>query len=277
MLGAPRSEQESLPTISNLGSWNGLLTHLPAGFISATASCARAEELAALTSTSYSTVVLHYPCCGSARPSDKTVLCQLRSGAPSNPSIFQRYPCSHYGRLRVVQPFRGLALQRLMRSAPGTASSISLNRFLCKLFALCNLAHLSTSEANHMFSRRDSPPESRWATSPPRKMALGPLQASHWPPKCSPRSCPAGFASLIEVSIHRWTFAALLRSAAQCANTRSRAILVPNLFRRQMLTNSMRVRFHLPKTGEIVVFRSAFLKVGRKSESRTLETSTGSP
>src|SRR6201996_8831030 len=42
---------------------------------------------------------------------DQTVLCQLRPGAPSNPSIFQRYPCSHYGRLRVVQPFRAPALQ----------------------------------------------------------------------------------------------------------------------------------------------------------------------
>jgi len=41
----PLSEQESLPTISNLGSWNGLLAHLPAGFISATASRARSEEL----------------------------------------------------------------------------------------------------------------------------------------------------------------------------------------------------------------------------------------
>src|SRR5580704_2792676 len=117
----PRSEQESLPTISNLGSWNGLLAHLPAGFISATASSVRAEELRRTYFALNGRPALSLRAC--TAPS-KTVLCRLRSGAPSNPSIFQRYPCSHYGRPRVVQPFRGIALQRLMRSAPGTASSI---------------------------------------------------------------------------------------------------------------------------------------------------------
>lgn len=176
---------------------------------------------------------------GPLAPSDQTVLCQLRSGAPSNPSIFQRYPCSHCGRLRVVQPFRGLALQRLMRSAPGTASSISLKQLLCKLFPLCHLAHFSTPKSVvRPYDSQNSPPESRWATSPPRKMALGPLQASHWPPKCPLRSGPAGCASLIEVFNHRRTFAALLRVTAQGANTLDRAIGIPNPIARQMLTNS---------------------------------------
>jgi hypothetical protein len=105
----PRSEQESLPTISNLGSWNGLLTRLPAGFISATASAFALRNSAALTSDLVfkGRPALSLRACPAP---DQTVLGQLRSGAPSNPSIFQRYPCSHYGRLRVVQPFRGIAL-----------------------------------------------------------------------------------------------------------------------------------------------------------------------
>jgi hypothetical protein len=58
---------------------------------------------------------------------------------------------------------------------------------------------LESSAIHHPTCLKNSPPESRWATSPPRKMALGPLQASHWPPKCPLRSGPAGCASLIEV------------------------------------------------------------------------------
>ena len=53
------------------------------------------------------------------------------------------------------------------------------------------------------------------------------------------RSCPAGRASLIEVSNHRWTFAALLRIAVQGSNTLGRAIVVPNRSIRQILTNSL--------------------------------------
>ena len=99
----PRSEQESLPTISNLGSWNGLLAHLLAGFVSATASRVRAEKLRRI----------HFDLKFNGRPAlslractalSQTVLCQLRPGALSNPSIFQRCPCSHYGGPRVVQP-----------------------------------------------------------------------------------------------------------------------------------------------------------------------------
>ena len=119
---------------------------------------------------------------------------------------------------------------------------------------------LKRSAIHHPVCLKNSPPESRWATSPPRKMALGPLQASHWPPKCPLRSGPAGCASLIEVFNHRRTFAALLRLAAQGANTLNRAIGVPNQFTRQILTNSCSLPFHLPKTGEIVVLRSVFRK-----------------
>lgn len=74
----------------------------------------------------------------------ETVLCQLRSGAPSNPSVFQRYPCSHYGRLRVVQPFRGLCPPAAHALRARNTSSISLKQLLCKLFPLCHLAHLPT-------------------------------------------------------------------------------------------------------------------------------------
>ena len=64
----------------------------------------------------------------------------------------------------------------------------------------------------------------------------------------------------IEVSNHRWTFVPLFRPAAQSSNTLDRAIGVPNLFLRQILTNSCPRRFDLPKTGETVVLRSAFRK-----------------
>jgi hypothetical protein len=210
----PRSEQESLPTISNLGSWNGLLAHLPAGFISATASSVRAEELRRTYFDLNGRPALSLRAC--AAPS-KTVLCRLRSGAPSNPSIFQRYPCSHYGRPRVVQPFRGITLQRLMRSAPGTASSISPKQLLCKLFLVCNLAHLFTPQSyvsylppeNLIHQKAVGPPPlpGRWPSDPYR-----PVTGLR---KCPLRSCPAGRASVIEVSNHRWTFDPLLREAAK--------------------------------------------------------------
>src|SRR6185437_280053 len=45
----PRFEQESLPTISDLGSWHGLPAHLPAGFISPNASASALTTSAPLT------------------------------------------------------------------------------------------------------------------------------------------------------------------------------------------------------------------------------------
>ena len=104
-LREPRFEQESLPTVSNLCSWNGYLLIYRLGSSSLRSPLAFAlRNSAAISSTSCShgRSALSLPQACTA-PS-KTVFCQLRSGAPSNPSLFQRYPCSHYGRLRVVQP-----------------------------------------------------------------------------------------------------------------------------------------------------------------------------
>lgn len=139
---------------------------------------------AALTSTSYSTVVLHYPC-GPARPRpDGSVPAPFRHTV--QPFDFPEISLFPLRASASRAAFQGpCALQRLMRSAPGTASSISLKQLLCKLFPLCNLAH-------QVPPWRDSSLESRWATSPPRKMALGPLQASHWPPKMPPSELSRG-------------------------------------------------------------------------------------
>lgn len=235
----PWSEQESLPTISNLGSWNGLLAHLPAGFISATASRARAEEL---RRTHFRPCLPRSSCIipGASRalgpdgsvpaPFRRTVqpfdfpeisLFPLRASASR--AAFQGLcpPAAHA--LRARNSFKYIAQPNSVQALPALTPGA--------------LFHSEERRAPSLFAE-NSPPESRWATSPPRKMALGPLQASHWPPKCPVRSGPAGCASLIEVSNHRRTFAALLRVTAQGANTLDRAIVVPNLITRQMLTNS---------------------------------------
>ena len=167
------------------------------------------------------------------------------SGATAQTSRFsQRYPCSHLQATWSRAAFWGNARLRLMRSAPGTTLSISLEQLLCKLFPLCHLAHMVT--ANALGSTRV--PESRWATSPPRKMALGPLQASHWPPKCSVgavlRAAPRCSRSLD----HRRTSATLLRRASQGSNTGTRAITVPKFRVGQIIANSWRPEFHLPKS-----------------------------
>ena len=118
---------------------------------------------------------------------DQTVLCQLRPGAPSNPSIFQRYPCSHYGRLRVVQPFRAPALQN---------GSCALRPEQLRVYRSNNFcaspSRSATWSTYPQSPRRKLRQESLWATSPPRKMALGPLQASHWPPKMPPSELSPG-------------------------------------------------------------------------------------
>jgi hypothetical protein len=158
------------------------------------------KNSAAFTSTWYSTVVLHYPCSGPVRPRARQ-FCASSVPAPlSNPSIFQRYPCSHCGRLGVVQPFRDFALQRLMRSAPGTASSISRKQLLCKLFLFCNLACQFTLECRistrkplgHLPSPEDGP-----RTPTGQSLASEMLR--------SELSC--GPCLTIEVSNHRRTFA----------------------------------------------------------------------
>ncbi len=143
---------------------------------------------------------------------DQTVLCQLRSGTPSNPSIFSEISLFPLRASASRAAFQGLALHRLMRSAPGTASSISLNQFLCKLFLIFDLAELSTppliscqspEELIHQKAVGPPPLPGRWPSDPYR-----PVTGLR---KCPLRSCPAGCASVIEVSNHRWTFAALLR------------------------------------------------------------------
>src|SRR6185437_2948024 len=63
-----------------------------------------------------------------------------------------------------------------------------------------------------------------------------------------------------EVSNHRWTFAALLRVAAQGSNTLGSASNVPKNSARQILTKSFSRNVHLPKTGELIVSRSVFRK-----------------
>ena len=159
---------------------------------------------AALNSTSYSTVVLLIPAAGLHGP-DQTVRCQLRSGAPSNPSIFQRYPCSHYGRLRVVQPSRGLA--------PPSAHALRARNsfeYIAQSTSMQALPTLSPGALIHLQSQNipqkavgPPPLPGRWPSDPYR-----PVTGLR---KCPLRSCPAGCASLIEVSNHRWTFAALRR------------------------------------------------------------------
>jgi len=91
--------------------------------------------------------------------------------------------------------FQGIALQRLMRSAPGTASSISLKQLLCKPFSLCDLAHLSTPRAagptrkplGHLPSPEDGP-----------RTPTGQSLASEMPPsELSWRAVPRYSRSLI--------------------------------------------------------------------------------
>jgi len=118
---------------------------------------------------------------------DQTVLCQLRPGAPSNPSIFQRYPCSHYGRLRVVQPSGHLP----SKTAHALCARNSFE-YIAQTTSVQALPGLRPGALTHTIPAPQTPPESLWATSPPRKMALGPLQASHWPPKMPPSELSRG-------------------------------------------------------------------------------------
>ena len=137
---------------------------------------------------------------------DQTVLCQLRPGAPSNPSIFQRYPCSHYGRLRVVQPFRAPALQTAHAlCARNSFEYIAQTTSVQALPGLRPGALTHNPRAANSAKKAFGPPPlpGRWPSDPYR-----PVTGLR---KCPLRSCPAGCASLIEVSNHRWTFTALLR------------------------------------------------------------------
>ena len=109
--------------------------------------------------------------------------------------------------------FQGIALQRLMRSAPGTASSISLKQLLCKPFSLCDLAHLSTPPRRRPHQKAFGPPPlpGRWPSDPYR-------------PVTGLRNAPfgavlAGRASVFEVSNHRWTSTALLRERRKARTT----------------------------------------------------------
>jgi hypothetical protein len=150
--------------------------------------------------------------------------------------------------------FQGHALQRLMRSAPGTASSISLKPLLRKLFALCNLACLSTQSRHSLHQKAVGPPPlpGRWPSDPYRPVT----GLRNAPLGAVPRAAPRLSRSLITAG-HSLL---LLRIAGQGSNTLGRAIFVPNLSTCQTLTKSRSRRFHLPKTGEIVVSRSVFRK-----------------
>ena len=160
---------------------------------------------AALTSTSSSTVALHYPCgpawpqtrrfCASFVPAHRPTLRFSRDILVPTTGVCES--CSLQG---TCPP------KRLMRSAPGTASSISLKQLLCKPFPVCDLEHLPTQSPRRKLRQKafgPPPLPGRWPSDPYR-----PVTGLR---KCPLRSCPAGCASLIEVSNHRWTFTALLR------------------------------------------------------------------
>jgi hypothetical protein len=106
---------------------------------------------------------------------------------------------------RTVQPFDfpEISLFPLRASASRAAfQGIALQNGSCALRPeqlqvyrsndFCASPSRSVTWRTYPLPAPQAPPKSLWATSPPRKMALGPLQASHWPPKCPLRSCPGG-------------------------------------------------------------------------------------
>jgi hypothetical protein len=155
---------------------------------------------------------------------------------PSNASIFQRYPCSHYGRPWSRAAFKGLALHRLMRSAPGTpqvyrssefCASSSRSAIWRNLFTLQR--HISTiPEYRKPFIKAVGPPPlpGRWPSDPYR-------------PVTGLRNAPLGAvlraAPHFEVSNHRRTSASLIRYAGKGRTLVCRAIGVPKSFGRKSL------------------------------------------
>lgn len=161
-------------------------------------------------------VALHYPCCGPAHAlgQDDSVPATIRRERPTFrfsrdilvPTTSVLESCSLSGQcppaahaLRAWNDVQYIAATTSMQALPALQSGAPIQRG-------------GAVQPSFLSSK------SRWATSPPRKMALGPLQASHWPPKCSPRSCPAGCASLLRSLKHRRTSATLLRYTAQRSN-----------------------------------------------------------
>lgn len=153
-------------------------------------------------------VALHYPCCGSGHaPWTRRFCAGIRSGPTVQPFDFPEISLFPLRASGSRAAFRGNAHQWLMRSAPGTLPSISPGQLLCKLFFLCNLAHRPGQHPgiHHTYDQKavgPPPLPGRWPSDP--------YMASHWPPKCSLRSVPAGRASLLEVcqtplDVHRCT------------------------------------------------------------------------
>lgn len=240
-LREPRSEQESLPTISNLCSWNGLLTHLPAGFIiSAIASRVRAEELRhTLSDLVFPRSSCIIPAAGLHGPE--------RDG--SLPAPFRRtvkpfgFPEISLFPLRA--PASRAAFQGALPSSGSCAPRPEHLKYIAQAASVQALPALSPGAPTHptftpqrrRFHRQETlqqkavgppPLPGRWPSDPYR-----PVTGLR---KCPLRSGPAGCASMVEVSNHRWTFVALLRVAMQGLNNLHRAIVIPNLFTCQILT-----------------------------------------
>src|SRR6201986_5623843 len=124
----------------------------------------------ALTSPSSSTVALHYPCgpawpqtrrfCASFVPAHRPTLRFSRDILVPTTGVCES--CSLSGHL---------PSKRLMRSAPGTALSISLKQLLCKPFPVCDLEHLPTQSPRRKLRQKafgPPPLPGRWPSDPYR-------------------------------------------------------------------------------------------------------------
>lgn len=173
----PCSEQESLPTVSSLGSWNGFL-----------ATCERRSSkwsdvtLALGTPPNYATFQLVVV----LTRSDRTPVPgagQIFAGYPTGTTVrlldFPEISSSHSGRPRVVQPSR--------RDSIAAGSCALRPEHLEYIATACfaqailwpekKLAKISVAgEWVGWRCVRQGCPESHRAISPPRKMALRPLQ-----------------------------------------------------------------------------------------------------
>ena len=166
---------------------------------------------AALTSTSYSTVALHYPC-GPARPWTRRF---CASSVPAHrltlrfsrdilvPTVGVCESCSLSGTL----PSSGSCARR-----PEQPQVYRSNSFCASPSRSVTWRANPLPRAQAFTQKAVGPPPlpGRWPSDPYR-----PVTGLR---KCPLRSCPAGCASLNEVSNHRWTFAALLRVTAQGSN-----------------------------------------------------------
>ena len=184
------------------------------GSSSATASALALRNSAALTSTSYSTVVLHYPsrACDGPRPDG------------SVPATFRRdRPTLRFSR-DILVPTTGVCESCSLSGALPSSGSCAPRPEQLQVYRSSNFC---ASSSHSVTWRTDLTPMSAMIST---RKPLGHLPS----PEDGPRTptgqslasenapfgaVPAGRASLIEVSNHRWTFAALLRVAAQGSNT----------------------------------------------------------